>query len=248
MAEPDEKMLLARLGDLERAASRGRGAFFSRFLDPQELAVFNRAPRPSCEVMAWGGYEGSERQMLGFFPDYAEPQAAAFPLCALRAKCAEELGHRTLLGALMSLGIERSLIGDIAKEEDGSAVLFVCDSIADFIQMNVTRAGRSRLTLLPVPIEELRLRERAWEPVSGTVASLRLDCVLGLLTGQSRAAVEELLRREQVSVNFAVCTKGSVSLACGDVLSVRHFGRAELLEIGGESRKGRIWITLKRYV
>lgn len=248
MTQSEEKILLAHLADLERSAARGRGACFSRFLDPQELAVFCRAVQPACSVMQWGGYEESERRMLGFFPDYAEPEPSAFPLCALRVQAAEELGHRTLLGALMSLGIERSLIGDIVQEETGSAVLFVCNSIADYVQMNLTRAGRSRLLLTSVAPESLNLRERAWEPVSGTVASLRLDCVLGLLTGRSRSAVDELLRRELVSVNFAVCTKGALSLSCGDVLSIRHFGRAELIEIGGESRKGRIWITLKRYI
>ncbi len=248
MPQLDEKILLARLADLERNAAAGRGASFSRFLDPQELAVFRHAQKPSCGVMSWGGYAESERQILGFFPDYLEPEPSAFPIVALCVQSAEELGHRTLLGSLMSLGIERSLIGDITKTETGDAVLFVCASIADYIQMNLTRAGRSRLSITPVAIESLCLRERAWEPVSGTVASLRLDCVLGLLTGRSRAAVDELLRRELVSVNFAICTKSAMILSCGDVLSVRRFGRAELIEIGGESRKGRIWITLKRYI
>lgn len=248
MSQPiDEKLLLARLSDLELKAERGAYPCFSRFLDPGEVQLFLQKMRPRLPYMLWGGYAEAERKMIGFFPDYMEPAPELFPLCALRLSAAEELGHRTVLGSVMSLGLERSLLGDIAKEENGF-VIFCCDSIGEYIALNLTRAGRCRVTPKLTDPDTLKLLPKAWKPVSSTVASLRVDCVLGLLTGASRKTAEEMLQHELVQVNYAVCTKGSVLLAEGDVLSIRRFGRAELLEIGGETKKGRMRIVLKKYI
>ncbi len=245
--DQDEKLLLARIRDLEQQTERNKKPCFSRFLDPKEIAQFLRQYHPCLPYLLWGGYEDAERKMLGFFPDFSEPNKGDFPLCALRVQASEELGHRTVLGSLMGLGIERTLLGDVAKEED-SSVIFVCDSIAEFLQINLTRAGRTKVTLSPALADSLRLLPKAWEAISGTVASLRLDCVLGLLLGSSRSKTEELLKKEAVSVNFSPCTKGSLLLGQGDVLSIRGFGRAEVLEIGGETRKGRMKISIKKYI
>ena len=247
MAQYDEKLLLARISDLEYGAEHGKKPCFSRFLDPGEIVLFQKQYFPKLPCLLWGGYDDAERKILGFFPDFMEPDVSLFPLSALRLRCAEELGHRTILGSVMGLGIERNLIGDIAKEEDGP-VLFACDSISSYLEMNFTRAGRSHVKVQNTPAESLCLLPKAWEPISGTVASLRLDCVLGVLLRSSRGKTEELLKKELVSVNHLVCTKGSLLLKEGDSLSVRGFGRAQLLEIGGESRKGRLFITLKKYI
>ncbi|MBQ2696655.1 MAG: hypothetical protein IJF61_05075 [Clostridia bacterium] len=243
----DEKMLLARIGDLERGAEHGGKPCFSRFLDPKEIAVFNKQPLPKTPFMLWGGYEDSERKILGFFPDYLEPDPALFPIRALRITSREPLGHRTVLGSVMGLGIERNLIGDVAMETQG-AVLFACDSICDYIKLNLTKAGRAGIKIQEALPESLELLPKAWEPICGTVASLRLDCVLGLLTGASRNGAEEMLKQERVLLNHTLCKKSATLVNTGDVLSVRGFGRAELLEIGGETRKGRMKITLKKYI
>lgn len=247
MAQLEEKLLLARLEDLQKGAERGKKPCFSRFLDPASLALFQKQMHPHMPFMVWGGYPGSERKMVGFFPDFMEPNEAAFPIRALRLFAAEELSHRTVLGSVMGLGIERNLIGDVAMEEAGP-VIFVCDSICDYLQMNLTKAGRSRLKVTEAALSDLRLLERQFEEIGGTVASLRLDCVLGLLTGVSRSGAEELLKKELVSLNHSVCTRGSVTISEGDVLSVRRFGRAEVAEILGETKKGRIRIKLKKYI
>ena len=247
MAQLEEKLLLARLEDLERGAERGAKPCFSRFLDPGEVAVFKRSVRPRASYMLWGGYGDSERQMLGFFPDFIEPEPALFPIRALRLSAKEELGHRAVLGSLMGLGIERSLIGDIAAEEAGG-VIFVCDSICDFLQMHLDKVGRTRVKVSEALPETLSILPRQFQLISGTVASLRLDCVLGLLMNVSRSGIDTLLQRELVSLNHSVCTRPATIVSVGDVLSVRKFGRAEVSEILGETKKGRIRMILKKYI
>ena len=247
MTQINEKLLLSRFSDLERGTERGHKPCFSRFLDPKEQRIFAERYRPKCPYMLWGGYDDAERKMVGFFPDYLEPAGAEFPLVPLRLAASEELGHRDILGALMSLGIERNLIGDIAREEAGP-ILFAAEGVKDFLMLECTRAGRTRIRLSEADPFCLAILPKEWKAISGTVASLRLDCVLGLLTGASRSQADEMLRREAVSVNHSVCTKGSVTVGAGDVLSVRGYGRAEVLEIGGETKKGRMRVTLKKYI
>ena len=60
----------------------------------------------------YGGYEDSERKMLGL---YFYDEIEAFPISPLQItfRKADKLTHRDFLGALMSLGIERDTIGDI---------------------------------------------------------------------------------------------------------------------------------------
>ena len=247
MAQLEEKLLLARLEDLEKGAERGKKPCFSRFLDPAGLALFQNHMHPHTPFMVWGGHDDSERKIVGFFPDFMDPEKTTFPIRALRLVASEELEHRTVLGSVMGLGIERNLIGDIAMEETGP-VIFVCDSICDYLQMNLTKAGRLRLRVAEADLNDLCLLPRQFIEIGGTVASLRLDCVLGLFTGVSRSGAEELLKKEMVSLNHVVCTRGAVTVSEGDVLSVRRYGRAEVAEILGETKKGRIRINLKKYI
>ncbi len=247
MAQFEEKLLLSRFGDLEQGVERGFKPCFSRFLDPKEIALFQNNIRPRHPFMLWGGYPASERKMLGFFPDAYDPEAEEFPISALRLVAKEVPGHREILGSLMSLGIERNLLGDIAMEERG-AVLFASESICDFLCLNLTQIGRQKVSLERAELSELSILEKKVQIISGTVASTRLDCVLGLLTGVSRTGAEEMLKKELVSVNFTVCKKGAMQLKSGDVLSIRKFGRAELSAVLGETKKGRMRVELKKYI
>ena len=250
----EDRMTAAQIADKLEQCARQNRMTHTMFLTPHQRAVARQVVvccgEPPHRIL--GGHPEAERCVMIFLPDYMDAESIPeeeLPFGAIRAEWGHGavLSHRDILGSLMAQGVRREVLGDILVAENGCDVIALRECIP-FLRDNWLSAGRTGLHPVEIPLSGLRIPTADGKTVRDTVASLRLDCVLGLLTGQSRAAVEELLRREQVSVNFAVCTKGSVSLACGDVLSVRHFGRAELLEIGGESRKGRIWITLKRYV
>jgi RNA-binding protein YlmH len=84
-----------------------------------------------------GGYEGAERNLLLFLPDWMEAEDAETqtPIRCLRASFREEykLSHRDFLGSLMGIGIVREKIGDILVGPD-SADLMVLESVAEFLQ------------------------------------------------------------------------------------------------------------------
>ena len=84
----------------------------------------------------YGGYQGAERQMVAFQPDALyynwDYPIACVKIQPLHQRFAEELSHRDILGALMHLGIDRSLLGDIVLQEK-DAYVFCVENMADFI-------------------------------------------------------------------------------------------------------------------
>ena len=64
----------------------------------------------------------------------------------------------------------------------------------------------------------------------------------------SRGTAEEYLRLGLVQLRHEECRSGDKQAREGDIISVRGKGRVKLLEAGGETRKGRIWITIGEYV
>ena len=63
-------------------------------------------------------------------------------------KFAEELGHRDYLGAVMNLGMERDVIGDILIR-DKSAYMFCMDNIAGYIQANLEKIRHTSVKVFP---------------------------------------------------------------------------------------------------
>lgn len=75
---------------------------------------------------------------------------AEFPISMIKIaaaidKFSDDLNHRDFLGALMNLGIEREMIGDILVTESGStgkhcsAYVFCVDTVANYIIDNITQ-------------------------------------------------------------------------------------------------------------
>ena len=64
----------------------------------------------------------------------------------------------------------------------------------------------------------------------------------------SRNKAVSLINSEKVQVNFKICAQTSATLKEGTVFSVRGFGKFELASVNGETKKGRISITIKKYV
>ena len=98
-----------------------------------------------------GGYEGAERRMLFFLPDWQEEADASDAMAFLRAAWheSEHPTHRDLLGSLMALGVERETLGDILVSE-GSADLIVSAGVAQYLLDNWTGAGRTALRLTAI--------------------------------------------------------------------------------------------------
>ena len=251
----EDRMLLAKVLDrAEQAASRNIPAA-TDFMSPQQQMMTRDLLRlagiSETSFVPLGGYDGAERNLFLFLPDWLEPEDAVSqsPIRCLRAafRAEEKLTHRDFLGSLMGMGIVREKIGDILVGPD-SADLLVLDSVAEFLHQSWDGAGRAKLTVTEIDPSHIHIPEVKCQEVWDTVSSLRLDAVASTGFRMARGKAAELISGGRVQVNWRECTKPDKLLAAGDTVSARGFGKFVLTEVGGTTRKGRISIVVKRYI
>ena len=249
----EDRLLLAKVLDrAEQARSRNIPAA-PAFLSPQQqmqtLDLLRLAGIPETNYIRFGGYDGAERNLFLFLPDWMEPEDAEGPIRCLRAvfRAEYKLTHRDFLGSLIGMGIVREKIGDILVGQD-SAELIVLDTVADFLRQSWESAGRAKLSVTEIPVEHIHIPEVQCQEVRDTVSSLRLDAIASTGFKMARGKAADLIASGRVQVNWRECTKPDKLLSEGDTVSARGFGKFELTEVGGVTKKGRTSIVLKRYV
>ena len=251
---PEEQLLVRRVQDAAAGARYG-GQRFLGFLDERGRVLaearLNREDVFSC---FWGGFEGAQRCYLGIGGDEA-PVPEDFPLAAVRITCwlpghtvptAQLPTHRDYLGALLGLGLRRECIGDILTDGD-SAVCFLDDKMLPVVRDELSSVGRFSVRVEQVELAECAGWQQKTEEVRINVPSLRADAVLASLLHLSRAEAASLIMRGAVSLCHMPLSQQHASLEEGDTLSVRGYGRWRILEIGGLSKKGRIWLTAEKF-
>ena len=238
-------MTKKRLSELASRAERRGIVTFSEFLTGAEQAALV-ALRPGPFEFD-GGYPGAERRTAVFLPfEGAEWDSAVACLEAAPAsqRFAGEMGHRDCLGALMSLGIRREVIGDIVPA-DGRLYIFCLRSIAPYIADNLTQIRRTSV--------RVREAEQPPEPPAPpeasqvVVASERLDALVAAVYKLSRWEAQRLFERELVLVNSLPARGGAAQVHPGDIVSVRGHGRFEYCGEARETRKGRLRVEVRIY-
>jgi len=243
--------VLRHLLDLCRKSEKTGAWQYSAFLSPAEQEDFLRCPEAAgFSFVLNGGYEAAERKILAA-GDAAEAGEPAFPLRVISVtpkseRYAEDLTHRDYLGAILALGIDRSLIGDILVREK-RAWFFCLDSAADLLTGSLTQVRRTSVTAEQVSPDLPELKP-VFRPMRLNVASERLDAVVSAFTGLSRGQAEKLFAAEKVHVNGRTVTDRSAHLKEGDILSVRGTGKAVYDGVEHETRKNRLWVILRKYV
>ncbi len=223
----------------------GQGTYcFSHFLSLAERSDFHTLI-PSLPPVPWklyGGAEGCERQMLRFGDEALCGYDAPFPIVCLKIlpvhpRFAEQLTHRDYLGALMALGVEREVLGDIIVRP-GAAYLFCQERMAPYIRENFTQARHTALkcedagALPEGALFELRR-------MSVQVSSQRIDALIAHVFRLSRAEAQALFPAGKVFVSGRLCESPGYSPKPGDILSVRGYGRFRYAGVESMSKKGK---------
>ncbi|MDR1438944.1 MAG: hypothetical protein LBJ10_02695 [Clostridiales bacterium] len=230
------------------SADAGRGTGNAMAAD---AAVSDGGGKSVREAFREAGRPDSDRRCVAVF---VQPEWGSYDrdgiLAAFEASSRSPgaIGHRDVLGALMSAGVERETIGEIIA--DGAPAYFVClASVAPHIRDSISKIGRSGVRLTRIPLAQIPAGAAA-APAAKTasVASMRLDTLIGEGFGISRGAAGDLIRDGLASVNHIVCEKPDRKAECGDLLSVRGKGRIKIVSVGSAvSRKGRVFVELGVY-
>ncbi len=242
----DDKEAMARIFDKALAAAKSGKSVFTSFLSEREYSVFLERERHIDETgyIAFGGYDGAGRVMLCF----TDEKEVVFPISAVKitGKGIEGLRHPDFLGSIISLGLERKSIGDIITGE-AECTAFAESAVAPFIADSLTEVGGVRVSCGVCTAYEAEVTPR-FEEVTGTVATLRADSVVAVMLNTSRSKAAEYITAQRFYLNQALCTKCDKEIKENDILSVRRFGKARVTDTGGRSKKGRIYVTLAKYI
>ena len=252
MNEPSDKLFSARLSDMISTSERNSVPVYSNFLDERQCAEAEQWCRynaGSHHYTLWGGFPEARRKMLVFYPDfYDDVIFEDFPFVCLTFTYRREdkLTHRDFLGTFMGMMLKREVIGDIVTAE-GKTQVFVTEVAAKLIMCTLSKVGRVGVKVSDDVPFDLEVRQD-YQKISGTVASLRLDCIVSLAVHVSRENAAKLIRAEKVDVNHFTASSLSQELREGDIISVRGSGRYVVSALNGVSAKGRIHIDLLKYI
>ena len=240
---------LRHLLDLCRKSEKTGLWQYSGFLSPAEQDdLLSCAEAAGYSFFLTGGYEGAERKILaaGNEEEQGPPEVpvSVIAVAPKSEKYAEELTHRDYLGAILGLGIERGLIGDIIVR-DKRAWFFCLSQAAEMIAFSLAQVRRTAVSAAVTAPDVPELRPQ-YLPLRLNVASERLDAVAAAFAGLSRAQAEKLFAAEKVFVNGRTVIDRSARLKEGDTLSVRGFGKAVYDGIEHETKKNRLWVRLRK--
>lgn len=244
----NDSLLTKRLSELSgRAAARGIWTY-SEFLTLPQQDDFLRLSIRDVPVSLYGGYPTAERKIAVFGSEdlcgwYEEPPICCVLLKPILQKFADSLTHRDFLGALMSLGIRREVLGDIVVHEN-RGYLFCLDSISEYIVRELKSVRHTSVTCALSSLPEIVSQPA--DIMELVVASERLDALVAAVYRLSRSVSQTLFDAEKVFCNGK---NVRVSSTCneGDVISVRGYGRFLYEGFLRETRKGWLRVAVRIY-
>ena len=261
-----QKLLASRVEDHLRLSERGE-LVCGNFLTPGEAAFamsVARELRAADRVFLFGGYADAERKRLMVLPSFlldfegeAEekartyfPEEMAVAVKAIRIKGSgyRDLGHRDYLGSILALGIERCSVGDIVVSDEHSAVVFCTQKIFDYLMSGIERIANDKVTAREFIPDKSFGAVREFLDIRDTVASDRLDCVVGALTNLAREKAQNLIRSGLCEVNYLPEERVDACVKTPCVVTLRGYGKYNVLRFDGETKRGRLRLIAQKYV
>jgi RNA-binding protein YlmH len=234
-------MIKDKLGDYKKIVLRG-DIVLTDFLDFEEQKEIYAVKSHDIDLYLDGGYEGAERKraLIG----YLDNSKLNYDIVILQSSYDPKFGeisHRNVLGTIMAFGIKRNTFGDIVVENN-LITIFASLEISDFLINNLTMISRQRMNFKV--IKEFIQTEKKEVIQTINVASMRLDAVVAKAINCGRSEAVDLINSGLVLINHKECLNISHTVKENDLLSIRKFGRVEILEIVGLSKKNRTIVKI----
>lgn len=249
----EEQQFQKRMCELARRSYMENRYCYTGFLNESEQSLLLQLEGElPIKVALFGGSPASERRLAIFgdetlFGYAAIPPVAFLHIMPAAKKFADNLTHRDVLGAVMHLGMEREMIGDIFVR-DKEVYLFCMEQMQEYIVKELAKIRHTIVRVEPVPIEqaeELTLAEG--KEMEILTASLRLDAVVAAAFKLSRQESQLLIRERKVFTAGRLNENNSGLLKEPVMVSVRGKGRFFYTGIAYETKKGRFRIVIKQY-
>lgn len=223
--------MIKRLGDYYQAALAG-DIVLTKFLDLEEIKEIQQLNKDGLKVYVYGGYSGAERVRAIIQNEiYPVPLLEDYQIAIYQGhfdKQYSQIGHRNVLGSIMSLGIERNTFGDIYIQDE-MIYLFITKEMEGYLIEHMPLIQHQRIAFQKIPVlEELSICDTIYEEI--LVSSMRLDAIIARSAHVSRNKASEWIASGMVSIDHKVCTNTSKICKLNEMISIRRFGRITIIE------------------
>lgn len=221
------------------------------FLNPRQQMIVQSIIGKNDEVLVAenGRFDEAERKRMIIYPDYFQPTDEDFEIAICEMTFPSkfiQLKHPDVLGAIISLGIDRSKFGDI-RLDDSSVQIAIAKEILGYVLVNLVSIGKAKVQVRELPENTSLLPiESKWMEQILTTSSMRLDTVLASIYPISRQKAAMLINAGKVKVNFVVIEQVAFELHESDLLSIRGYGRLVIKSIEGKTKKEKIRMKIGR--
>ena len=260
----EQKLFYAKLDDLEKK-SRGGVVCHSAFLTPSESYKAEKYFEAKCnkdKICFFGGYFEAQRKQIFLLPDYISLAAEEMNIFDIIEEDLDEaivalkiigsgfksLSHRDYLGSILALGIEREKLGDICVLDGGSAIIFCCGEVVDFLLYELSSIGNDKVKVEKITVDKNMASMQKYQGFTDTVASERIDCVVAALFNLSREKAQNLIKGGFVEFNYETATKPDSRVDKGDIISARGYGKFIIRDVSQATKKGRLRLFADKYI
>ncbi len=237
MNNRNEINILDHLTDLRDQSERQYRHVESMFLNEEEQAQAQTKFPESNLIHYEGGYEGARKKKVIFLRDEEDDFSDIVCIEADTDQRFRKIGHRDVLGSIMSLGVDRHALGDFWLEE-GKIYIYTTSTMGKFLVDNLLRISALNVSFHLTddrPIQKRQIRQ-----FEGVIASERLDAIVASLAHTSRSNAKQMIVSGHVQVNHVTLVNGDKTCHNNSTISIRGYGRFRYLGIKSHTRKDRI--------
>lgn len=229
--------VLVHLRDLRDQCERRYMHTESGFLNEEEQAAARREFPESALVRYEGGYPGARKKKVIFRRDEEDDLCDVVCITAKTDLRFRTVEHRDILGALMSLQIDRHSFGDLWRQDEDIFLYtsqlmgrFLCDNLIRIANQNVSFSFTDEH-----PVQVFRTKK-----IRVVIASERADAVVAALAHCSRSEAKQMIRAGRVQLNHVTLVDADELCDNNVTISIRGTGRFTYLGASGKTRKDRI--------
>ena len=217
----ENDMIIHRFEDLAERSFCNYTPTYTDFLDMNEQSILSSSYFP-CSFTLYGGYEMAERKIACFNE--------------------EELTGE----ALMNLGLERCVFGDLIINEN-TCFVYTLEKIAPYILESLTTVSRTKVSCQTIDeLPAMSLKEP--EEITVIASSNRADALIASVYNLSRSDALSLIESGKVFINSVVLSQNHKTLKENDTVSTRGLGRFIFVaETDNKTRSGKSRIVIKKF-
>lgn len=257
----DISRLYARLDDLCDTSDRGEVGI-SDFLSPRELhfaELYLR--RRGAKFFTFGGYPDAQRRRVYVLPEYMSDasdisefgsygHSASISALGVSSAGYRKLSHRDYLGSILGLGVERAVVGDILVigEDGASAVVFCDEPLTSFFCSELNKVANEKVRCQSIELDKVVVPERRMAAINDTVASPRIDCIVGALCSFSRDKARTLVESGMVEMDFEAEQRPDRTVKTPCTVSVRGVGKFNIISVEDKTKKGRYRLVAEKFL